>query len=426
MHDSSERDPPPRCHPGTRKKVADDIVHWLEDPDASTSVLWVNGRAGVGKSALMQTMAELLSANNLDLGGCFFFQKKVPRCDGKGYLFSTLAYQLAIYVPGMRGHINQAMEDNPALPTKSAATQLQQLIIEPFMRLPTPRPAAVIIIDGLDECDGSEAQRDILSLISQASTIPEITIRFIIASRPEYQITHMFNKEPLLKITSRLVLDEDYESHSDIMMFLRYGFTQIQERTSMSLSQDSWPSDWELHQLASRASGQFIYAATVLKFVGSDFCDPEERLDIVRHPGPMQAGAFSELDRLYTQILSAYPEPAFLTSILGVLTVFEGELMSAIPGTYLSFVADILGTGEDKVCTALRALQSLTFVEGAATAPGIESTFQLFQPVEFSHKSFVDFLTEEARSMQYFVDFDAFQRQVLCRAFDLVVKSVRR
>jgi len=65
MHDSSERGPPPRCHPGTRKKVADDIVQWLEDLNASTSVLWVNGRAGVGKSALMQTMAELLSANNL-------------------------------------------------------------------------------------------------------------------------------------------------------------------------------------------------------------------------------------------------------------------------------------------------------------------------------------------------------------------------
>jgi hypothetical protein len=108
------------------------------------------------------------------------------------------------------------------------------------------------------------------------------------------------------------------------------------------------------------------------------------------------------------------------------MTVFEGQLNYCTPGTYPSFVADILGTGEDKVCTALRALQSLTFVEGAATAPGIESTFQLFQPVKFSHKSFFDFLTDEARSMQYFVDFDACQRQALCRAFDLVVESVRR
>lgn len=53
MHDSSERDPSPR---GTRKKVTDDVIHWLEDPETSTSVLWVNGRAAVGKSAVMQTI----------------------------------------------------------------------------------------------------------------------------------------------------------------------------------------------------------------------------------------------------------------------------------------------------------------------------------------------------------------------------------
>jgi hypothetical protein len=284
MHDSSERDPPPRCYPGTRKKVGDDIIHWLKDPWTPTSVFWVNGSAGVGKSALMQTIAELLRDNNLDLGGCFFFQRNVSRCNRKGYLFSTLAYQLAINVAGMRGHINQAMEDDPALPMKSAAVQLQQLIIEPFMRLPTPRPSPVIIIDGLDECDGSEAQHDILSLISQVSTIPEITIRFIIASRPEYHITYMFNKEPLLKMARRLVLDEDYESLSDIMMYLRDGFTQIQARSDMNWSQDPWPSDSQLNKVAWRASGQFIYAATVLKFVGSDFCDPVAHLDIILRP----------------------------------------------------------------------------------------------------------------------------------------------
>jgi len=344
----------------------------------------------------------------------------------EGVLVFYLAYQLAINVAGMREHINQTMEDNPALPMKSAAVQLQQLITEPFARLPIPRPSPVIIIDGLDECEGSEAQHDILSLISQVSTIPEITIRFIIASRPEYQITYMFNKEPVLKMARRLVLDEDYESLSDIMMYLRDGFTQIQARSDMNWSQDPWPSDSQLSKVAWRASGQFIYAATVLKFVGSGFCDPVAHLDIILRPSPKQAAAFSELDRLYTQILSVYPDPGFLKSVLGVMTLFQGELMCAIPGTYSSFVADILGAGEAKVCMVLRALQSLTDVEGAATAPGIASTVRLFQDVNFSHISFVDFLMDEARSRQYFVDLNAFQGQVLRRAFDLVIESVRR
>lgn len=77
----------------------------------------------------MQTIAELLQANNLDFGGCFLFKRKVLKCDKKGFLFSTLAYQLAINLPGMREYINLVMENNPALPTRSAAIQLDQLIL---------------------------------------------------------------------------------------------------------------------------------------------------------------------------------------------------------------------------------------------------------------------------------------------------------
>ena len=224
-------------------------------------------------------------------------------------------------------------------------------------------------------------------------------------------------------MTHRLVLDEDYESLSDIMIYLRDGFTRIQERSDMNRSQDPWPSDDQVEQLAWRASGQFVYAATVLKFVGSDFSDPAEHLDIILHPSPMQATAFSELDRLYTQILSVYPDPGLMKSVLGVIAVFESKIRSEIPSTYSSFVADILGTEEGKVCAVLRSLQSLTIVE---ESNAVCSTIQRFKRVDFAHKSFADFLMDEIRSKQYLVDLDVFQSQVLCGIFDLVVEFIRR
>ena len=49
------------------------------------------GRTGIGKSATMQTIEELLRADNLGLGDCFFFNKKVLKGD-EGFLFSTLEY----------------------------------------------------------------------------------------------------------------------------------------------------------------------------------------------------------------------------------------------------------------------------------------------------------------------------------------------
>ncbi|KAF9440387.1 hypothetical protein P691DRAFT_620084, partial [Macrolepiota fuliginosa MF-IS2] len=56
--DSSERDPPPRCHPGTRLKIVKQIQEFFDDYRNGKRLLWIVGPAGVGKSAIMQTLAE--------------------------------------------------------------------------------------------------------------------------------------------------------------------------------------------------------------------------------------------------------------------------------------------------------------------------------------------------------------------------------
>ena len=53
--------------------------------------------------------------------------------------------------------------------------------------------------------------------------------------------------------------------------------------------------------LVQRSSGQFIDATTVLKFVGADFCSPTKRPALTLKRDPT---AFSDLDQLYTQMLS--------------------------------------------------------------------------------------------------------------------------
>ena len=80
MHDSAERDPPPQCHPGTHEKATEDIVLWIEESNPSSNVLWVSGRAGVGKSALAQRIAEL---DGIYFGGCFFLGGAHPDATSK-------------------------------------------------------------------------------------------------------------------------------------------------------------------------------------------------------------------------------------------------------------------------------------------------------------------------------------------------------
>jgi hypothetical protein len=201
LQDSSARYPPPRCLPGTRKKEKEIIRCWIEKPKPCSSVFLIQGRTTFGKTAFMQTIAEQLQAENRHPYACFFFNRGVVGCHNMDQLFSTLAYQLAINMPSMREHIEQAMMQDPALPRRSAATQLQKLIIIPFKPLPTPPPSLILIIDGLDECEGEESQNTFLELISQVLEDPAVTIQFIISG--------LQGHERMSGAGSCLVLDQD-------------------------------------------------------------------------------------------------------------------------------------------------------------------------------------------------------------------------
>jgi hypothetical protein len=424
MHDSAERDPPPRCHPGTCEKATEDIVRWIEELTPSSAVLWVSGRAGVGKTALMQRIAEL---DGIYSGGCFFFRRGTPGCDVKNHLFSTLAYQLATNVHGMLEPVDQAMMRDFSLPKKSAAVQLKRLIVEPIRLLPIPARPTIIIIDGLDECEDLNSQRDILTLIGQVTMDPNVAIRFILASRPEYQICDMFNKEPLVSRTRRLVLDDEYDTAADIERYLREKFEDIHSR-NRDITPDvksPWPLKDDLEMLVWRASGQFIYAATVIKFVDSDadFRTPEEKLNIILNPGPMQASAFSEPDRLYTQILSQYPDSEVLVHTLGVIHVLE-----ACRVNFPAMIATITGFGETKVHLVLRALRSIMEIQTEPVFDDVddnEPNGTNIQLVKFSHRSFHDFLTDKARSGPYFIDKECFGGRVLCCILELAMISIK-
>jgi len=70
-------------------------------------------------------------------------------------------------IPGILRHIDGAMLNGFSLPRKSARIQLQRLIVEPIRLLPILLHFPIIIIDGLDECEGLDSQCDIFSLVSR-------------------------------------------------------------------------------------------------------------------------------------------------------------------------------------------------------------------------------------------------------------------
>ncbi|KAF9451874.1 hypothetical protein P691DRAFT_772729, partial [Macrolepiota fuliginosa MF-IS2] len=70
---SSARDPPPR-YDEARTKLINMVERLLSDPDAKERLLLLLGPAGVGKSAIAQTLAER-QAKNRTLGASLFFSQ---------------------------------------------------------------------------------------------------------------------------------------------------------------------------------------------------------------------------------------------------------------------------------------------------------------------------------------------------------------
>ena len=417
IHDSSERFPSSNCHPDTRKAVQQIVLDWIYS-ESSASFFWLYGSAGAGKTAILQAIADFLcipSGSGQNFGGSFFFSRGKKGRDQGHFLFSTIAYQLALNVPGLRRRINLIMELNPTLHTKSMDVQLQALIVDAFRYLLTLPRSYLVIIDGLDECNDKATQQLILRLLCETITVHKLPLRFLIGSRPESHIRNSFDQESLYTITRRVALDETFDLATDIRAFLRKGFAKIcASNPILSRVEQMWPEEGIIDLLVQRSSGQFIYADTVLKFVGADLCSPRKQLALVLKPDP---SAFSDLDQLYTQILSVYPSEVNIVQVLGIIIAFDEKNLPVV-------IEDILGMEEGELKVVLRGLSSL-MDENDENGKCLNKEGVMLSIPSFAHASFSDYLFDSSRSGPFYVNRQEYENQVTTRSFAFIMQSIR-
>ncbi|KAJ7787767.1 hypothetical protein B0H14DRAFT_2241628, partial [Mycena olivaceomarginata] len=310
FHDSAERFPQPRCHPETRTKMLnsddDPLPQFLTDGKdrRDNRILWLNGPAGAGKSAVAQSLCLQLEASGC-LGASFFFKRGNASRGNGNKLFATIAYQLALHLPQLRGAIAQVVEKDPSIVDRSLSIQMEQLIIKPCqMHLSGRCQPVPIIIDGLDECAGPEVQQEILRSIGDSLRDQGLNLRFLIASRPEAHIQEMF-ADSLSKIHLGFPIDQSFD---DVRKFLQVEFSRIHSEhyRTMAAVPQPWPTTEIIDRLIEKSSGHFIYASMVIKFIDNRNFRPTERLSLImgidQPHGPITP--LSALDNLYTQILS--------------------------------------------------------------------------------------------------------------------------
>ena len=197
-------------------------------------------------------------------------------------------------------------------------------------------------------------------------------------------------------------------------MFLQDGFAKLcAENSILSHVEQPWPREGIIDLLVQRSSGQFIYAAIFLKFVGADFCSPTKQLALVLKPDPT---AFSDLDQLYTQILSVYPSAVNIVQVLGII-IASGENLPEV-------VEDILGMEEGELRLVLRGLSSLMKDEEDENGNNLRRVISYIIP-HFTHASFHDYLFDSNRSGPFHVNLQEYKNQVTIQSFTLIMQLIR-
>jgi pantothenate kinase-related protein Tda10 len=153
------------CLDNTRSQVLEKINAWADRQDGS-SIFWLNGWAGIGKSTIARTIARRYHEKQR-LGASFFFSRGGGDVGHAGKFVTTIARQLANHIIPLQSFISKATQACVDIGVQSLSDQWRQLVVRPLSSL-TDRcgvPTFVVVIDALDECDDDRNIRTIIQLL---------------------------------------------------------------------------------------------------------------------------------------------------------------------------------------------------------------------------------------------------------------------
>ncbi|KAF9530768.1 hypothetical protein CPB83DRAFT_920844 [Crepidotus variabilis] len=413
--DSKERYDPPHCAPNTREAIQREIVDWINTLTLVGLVMWLNGSAGAGKSAITQTIAERIK-NEATPSASFFFSRisgSPTRVNGD-CLLPTIIYQLCQLIPEYRRSVMKKLKTDPSIFELSRSSQMAILFTKPLQRFSftqmlrnlrrRPIPI-VIIIDGLDECRDSEVQCDLLRILADAAaSVRRRPLRILIASRPEAHITRTFDQHPRFREGGlrRINLDEDQDASMDILTLLRQGFHKIHREHPLRKYLDpSWPTQDHLDFLVSKSSPQMMLASTAMSYIASPKHRPTDRLITVitllsKPTSSLSDRPLQRLDSLYAFIFGSteVENREILQAILGILHLSSLKEFHLPPPTP-AFIEKALGLQPGDAYLYLEPIISVIHLPEHPE-----------RPIRSLHASLFDFLLNPARSNELALNLD--------------------
>ncbi|KAJ7796377.1 hypothetical protein B0H14DRAFT_77998 [Mycena olivaceomarginata] len=288
---------PEGCLKGTRVNLLNDLRSWSCDPN-SPRILWLDGMAGTGKSAIARSFCRMLREDK-QLGGSFFCLRGNVNQGNLKRILPTLARDLASQDMTYKWALLAALDTGISW-NANLEIQVEKLLEKPLRSAyGSGPPTLVLVIDALDELDDEDATKDLLRRL--VVVVPTLPIKLFVTSRPERHIRPHFKTVADLRRVLRLHDIEENIVTADISLYLTNRLARIRAESSLTLPSE-WASPADIEALTVRAGKLFIYAFTVVKYIGEN---PTDRLRTLISMKVDRKGPLTKpLDDVYRHILS--------------------------------------------------------------------------------------------------------------------------
>jgi hypothetical protein len=289
---------PTGCLQGTRVAIHDDLTHWANDGAQELTMLWLNGMAGTGKTAIASTFARNMESQRI-LGATFFIDRQRAERRDPHRIVQTLAYDLAKHNHDQLRALWTFLRDNPTFESMSYHDQVRHLLKKP-LDIACPE-MLVIVIDGLDECAAPERTSLLVALVTSLSHHP---IKLLVTSRNEVDITNELRALP----HTPLCLQE-VGVIGDVQLYWEHNLNQLCHKKRLP----DWRPMVSIERLVELTGHLFIYATTVLEIILDTRASPVAKLQellYISGSGNGHSMAFDgavdhrPLEKLYSHIIA--------------------------------------------------------------------------------------------------------------------------
>ncbi|CAG8960929.1 hypothetical protein HYFRA_00002467 [Hymenoscyphus fraxineus] len=292
-----EKVPYLKHHKENKREVLAGTGNWLLEEaifkrwkdDSASSLLWLHGIPGSGKSKLTSLVIEeamKTASKGLMPRPIYFYCSRNPaeplRSDSNAILgsitrqLSSLNATSDLFPPAVEKYKEEEAQGgtSSSLDVTDSCDLISQLL--------DLYPSAVIIIDALDECTG-QARLDLLQFVKNTLNNSSCLVKFFISSREDEEIVHQLNAFPNVDISST-------KNQADIESFVESETRKLVKQGALlrNMQQKEGFEAEIIKQISEDAAGMFRWASMQLQYLTTLKTEEDVRSQLLRVPPSLE------------------------------------------------------------------------------------------------------------------------------------------